>query len=385
MRTKKIGIVSEYFYPHLGGITEHVYHFSRELIQRGFEVVVLTGNQGEIRDVELPPRLRIIRFGKSIPIYNNHSLGKITVGWRLGREIREVLKKENFDLLHIHSPTIPVLPYLFQKYSDTVTVGTIHTYFDSLGSFFFYKTFQKMAQKYLDHLDGIIAVSPSCVESMNRYFQADYTLIPNGVDTEWFGKPSGLIEKYSDGSANILFLGRLDPRNGLDTLLSAFPSVLKKLPRVRLLVVGDGPLRSFYEKKAGSLLGQKIFFEGQINGTRPEYFATSDLFCYPATKASFGITLLEAMAAGRPVVASDNRGFRDIVQHEANGLLTKQDDPSALAAALVRVLKDKSLSEVLVKNGRATAEKHSWARVTDQVLDYYDQVYLKKKGIPFVP
>ncbi|MBI1908803.1 MAG: glycosyltransferase family 4 protein [Deltaproteobacteria bacterium] len=377
---KKIGIVTEYFYPHLGGITEHVYYFSKELARRGFEVVLLTGFKGEELEVELPPSVRIIRLGKSISIFSNNSYGRVTIGTNLGRKIKKVLADEQFDLLHIHSPIMMTLPLLFQKYTNTVTIGTFHTYFDTL---FPYKIWRKTSQRYLDKLDGRIAVSQSCIDAMNRYFRGDYTIIPNGVETSWFSTPSGRIQKYDDGSQNILFLGRLDPRNGLNILLDAFPHIERKLPNARLIVVGDGPMRHFFEKRAGTLINRKIFFEGQINGNRPDYFATSHVFCYPATKASFGITLLEAMAAGTPVVAADNPGFKGLIRHGVNGFLVPKDNPPILAEALVKILDEKGLAQKLVEGGRAEAERHSWAKVTDRVIEFYNQIYLQKKGVPF--
>lgn len=380
---RKIAIVSEYFYPHLGGITEHVYHFSKELIARGFDVTLITGGDQTPSDVELPTGLTVLRLGRSVPIYNNHSFGRVTIGLKLGKKVQDILKHECFDLIHIHSPVMPTLPLLFQKYSNAVTVGTFHTYFDTFTSFAYYRVFQKYAQAYLDKLDGVIAVSQSCIDSMDKLFCAKYRIIPNGVDVNWMSSPGGTIRRYDDGHLNVLFLGRLDPRNGLDDLLKAFPQVLACVPNARLIVVGDGPDRFYYEKQAGDLLGKKIFFEGQINGSRPEYFATSHVFCYPATKASFGITLLEAMAAGRPVVATKNRGFQDIIADEVDGLLVKPQNPTALAQSLIRVLQDKVLAVRLAKNARQKVERYSWGNVTDQVLAFYNQVYQRKQGIPF--
>ena len=382
-KPRKIGIVSEYFYPHLGGITEHVYYSAKEFLKRGYEVVLLTGYEGEAIDVEIPSGLRIIHLGKSVQIFSNDSYARVTLGWNLGKKIQRVLEEEKFDLLHIHSPSVMVLPFLFGKYTNTTTIGTIHTYFDSMS---LYKIFAKQCQAYISKLDGLIAVAPSCIDAMSRYFQLGETItIPNGVEADWFSHPNGKIDKFNDGSPNILFLGRLDPRNGLDTLIESIPAVLQSLPNARLIVVGDGKLRPFYEYMAGSLLNKKIFFEGAINGTRPEYFATSQTFCYPATKASFGITLLEAMAAGTPVVASDNRGLRDLIQDGHNGLLAPQNDSNALAKTLVRVLTDSALSKKLKTNGQKTAHDFSWSHIADQVLAYYNKIYLQKKGIPFAP
>ncbi|MBI3540855.1 MAG: glycosyltransferase family 4 protein [Deltaproteobacteria bacterium] len=379
---RKIGIVTEYYYPHLGGITEHVHYYSQELLKRGHEVVLLTGNQGGLHHPPLPG-LRILRFGKSFPIFSNEAFAKVTVGFNLGRKIRRVLAEEKFDILHIQSPLTPVLPLLFEKYTNTVTVGTIHTYFDAI---YCYKIFRERIQAYLDKLDGIISVSPSCIEAMGRYFKGDYTIIPNGVETSWFAPASNgfrKIKEYDDGVLNILYLGRLDPRNGLDYLLEAFPIIHKRLPNTRLLIVGDGPLRDLYEEEAGELLNESIFFEGQINSERPEYFATSHVFCYPATKASFGITLLEAMSAGVPVVATDNKGFRDVIQHGVNGLLAKPGDSFDLAEVIIKALEDKALAQSLSKNGLQTAENYSWSHITDRILAFYDQVFMKTKGVPF--
>ncbi len=382
---RKIGIVTEYFYPHLGGITEHVYFFSKELLKRGLEVVILTGYEGEELRTELPPGLRIVNLGKSVSIYSNHSFGKVTLGWNLGKKVREILKREQFDLIHIHSPTIPVLPYLFQRYAETVTVGTIHTYLDGAESRLYYHLFRWLEQRCLNGLNGVIAVSPSCVESMKNIVSTNCTIIPNGVDVQWFRNSAKKIPAHSHGTSNILFLARLNPRNGLNILINAMPHVLKNIPKARLIIVGDGPMRSFYEKAAGSLLNRTVFFEGQVNDARPAYFATSDVFCYPATKASsFGITLLEAMSAGKPVVAADNPGFRTVIKQEVNGLLVPPSDPKELAQGLIRVLTDKALARKLVENGLKTADEYSWSSVTDRVLRFYEDVYLRTKGVPFL-
>jgi len=376
---KKIGIVSEYFYPHVGGITEHVYFFAKEVARRGYETVILTGYQGHPVEVDLPYGLRVIQVARSMGIFANGSAGKISVGWNVGSRVKEILKKERFDLIHLHNPLDPVLPLLFLKYSKSLTVGTFHTV---LASTRYFKWFNKIAQNYLNKLDGIIAVSPSCATLMEKHFDNSFKVIPNGVDTEWFANPTGKVEKHFGSDANILFLGRLDPRNGLDDLMAAFPQVLKAIPEARLIVAGDGLLRPYYEKKAGDLLGKNIFFEGQVNETRPDYFAASAVFCYPAAIASFGIALLESMAAGVPVVATENEGFKALIDDGVNGLLVPAKDPVALGRALIRVLRDKTLAAILQRNGRQTADRFSWSRVTDQVLDFYGEIF-RRKGAPF--
>lgn len=380
---KKIGIVSEYFYPHLGGITEHVYFYSKELVKRGYEVVLLTGYEGETTDVPIPEGLRIVRLGKSVPFYMNNSFAKVTLGWNLGKKVRRVLEEEKFDLLHIHSPLFMTLPLLFLKYSETVTVGTLHTYFDSVGPRFFFRAFQKFIQRFFDKMDGVIAVSEACKKALAPYLKGDFAYIPNGVDTEWFANPKGKIEKFDDETPKVMFLGRMDPRNGLESLLDAFPAVVERLPAAKLIVVGDGPMLPLYQEKAGALNGRNVFFEGQINGNRPEYFASCDVFCYPAKIAAFSVTLLEAMAAGKPVVGTDNLGFRQAIENGKNGLLVPPEDSGQLAKALLHLLEDRETAARIAKNGQEWVQGISWSRVTDRILDFYDQVYRRERGVPW--
>ncbi|MBL7685380.1 MAG: glycosyltransferase family 4 protein, partial [Deltaproteobacteria bacterium] len=243
----KIGIVTEFFYPHLGGITEHVYFFSKELVRRGYEVVIITGYAGEDPNVEIPKGVRLVHMGKSFPIYSNSSIGKVTLSLSFKRKIKKILQEENFDLLHLHSPIDPVLPLLFLKYSDIPTVGTFHTYFKEI---VYFKFFSKIVRRYLDKLDARIAVGPSVIEAWGRYFNdLNFEVIPNGVDVDFFAKPSQKISKLEKSKHNILFLGRLDPRNGLDLLIDALPLILEKVPDAQIIVVGDGPLREHYEQK----------------------------------------------------------------------------------------------------------------------------------------
>lgn len=380
MKPRKIGLVSEFFYPHLGGVTEHLYFYGKELVRRGFEVVILTGHQGKEIDVEIPAGMRVIQIARSLPIFTNGAIGKISAGWNIGKKVQKILEEEKFDILHIHNPIDPVLPLLFLKYTNTITVGTFHTYFKSVP---YFKIFQKIAQNYLDKLHGVATVSECCAEAMNRYFTTNFKVLPNGVDTHFFANHSGKVREHAGNSSNIFFLGRLDPRNDLDTLIRSLPHVLDQVPEARLLVAGDGPLRPYYERLAGQLLHKKIFFIGEVNGNRPNYFATSSVFCYPAVIASFGIALIESMSAGVPVVACNNEGFRSIIRHGVNGLLVEPSHPRKLAEAIIRVLKDKKLAESLSEEGRKTAEQYSWSRVADQVLGYYNEIYLREKGAPF--
>ena len=366
-RPLRIALVTEYYYPHLGGVCEHVHFFAREARRRGHHVDVITSN---IPDAQ--PQPHVIRLGRSQPVYANGSQARITLGWNLRRDMRRVLRQGQYDIVHVHSPLTPVLPILAIEEADCPVVGTFHTYFDRS---FGYTVGRRFFQKRLDMLSAAIAVSHSTTVALDRYFEADWRIIPNGIDTDVFHPSAPPPPGITNNLPTILFLGRFDPRNGLTTLIESFRRVKAKGNRgrqARLVVVGDGPLREHYYKQANG--DRDIRFVGAVLEGRPSYYAHSSVYACPTTKASFGITLLESMACQTPVVCSDILGFRDVVVDGREALMVPCGDRDALADALVRVLDDEGLAIQLGTTGRENSLEYSWARVTARVLDVYQTV-----------
>jgi phosphatidylinositol alpha-mannosyltransferase len=366
-RPLRIALVTEYYYPHLGGVCEHVHFFAREARRRGHHVDVITSN---IPGAELQPH--VIRLGRSQPVYANGSQARITLGWNLRRDMRRVLRQGQYDIVHVHSPLTPVLPLLAIEEAECPVVGTFHTYFDRS---FGYTVGRRFFQKRLDMLSAAIAVSHSTTVALDRYFEADWRIIPNGIDTDVFHPSAPPPPGITNDVPTILFLGRFDPRNGLTTLIDSFRRVKAKGSRgrqARLVVVGDGPLREHYYKQANG--DRDIRFVGAVLEGRPSYYAHSSVYACPTTKASFGITLLESMACQTPVVCSDILGFRDVVVDGREALMVPCGDRDALADALVRVLDDEGLAIQLGTTGRENSLEYSWARVTARVLDVYQTV-----------
>ncbi len=368
-RPLRIALVTEYYYPHLGGICEHVHFFAREARRYGHQVDIITSN---IRGARHEPH--VIRIGKSQSVYANGSQARFTWGLELRKDLRRVFSLGQYDIVHVHSPLSPVLPVLAIEEADCPVVGTFHTYFDrSMG----YALGKRYFQKKLDSLHAAIAVSHSTTVALNRYFEANWTIIPNGIDTDVFHphvpRPAGVRADVPV----ILFLGRFDPRNGLTTLIESFQKVRGRNREAQLVVVGDGPLRSHYYRAAGG--DRDITFVGAVLRDRPGYYAHSAMYACPTTKASFGITLLESMACETPVVCSDIYGFRDVVKHEREALMVHCGDRDALADALVRLLDDETLRARLGKRGRQEAQQYSWQNVTEAVLDIYTAVLERRK------
>jgi len=366
-RSLRIALVTEYYYPHLGGVCEHVHFFAREARRRGHHVDVITSH---IPGAEAQPH--VIRLGRSQPVYANGSQARITMGWHLRRDMRRALRRGKYDIVHVHSPLTPVLPILAIEEADCPVVGTFHTYFDrSIG----YALGRRFFQRRLDMLSAAVAVSNSTTVALNRYFDADWQIIPNGIDTDVFHPSAPPPPGMSRDVPTILFLGRFDPRNGLTTLIDSFRRVKGRGThgrQAKLVIVGDGPLREHYYKQANG--DKDIVFVGAVLEGRPSYYAHSSVYACPTTKASFGITLLEAMACETPVVCSDILGFRDVVVNEREALMVPCGDRDALADALVRVLDDEGLAIQLGTTGRQNSLDYSWASVTSRVLDVYQTV-----------
>ena len=221
-------------------------------------------------------------------------------------------------------------------------------------------------------LHGRIAVSAAARHFIDRFFPGDYKVIPNGVDLPRYANAVP-IARWQDGTPNVLFVGRHEPRKGLLDLLKAHRILRKTGPRSRLLVVGSGPQEREARRYVATRGLQGVEFLGRVSeDAKAQLFRTADVYASPATGGeSFGIVLLEAMAAGTPIVCSDIHGYKGVVRRGREGLLVPPRDPRELAVALDKLIRDPGLREQMGAAGQARAEEFSWPRVTAKVEDYY--------------
>jgi phosphatidylinositol alpha-mannosyltransferase len=232
-------------------------------------------------------------------------------------------------------------------------------------------------KRWFRKLDGKIAVSKPAVEFAHGHFPGYYNIIPNGVDLDHFSPDVAPIEEFDDDKLNILFVGRMEKRKGLNYLLDAFVRVKQEVPNSRLIAVGPGTrLRRKYEKKvAKSGLKDVVFVGFATYEDLPRYYKTADVFCAPATGSeSFGIILLEAMAVGKPIVASNIEGYASVISDGVDGQLVPPKDSESLAQALVALLNDESLRQETGAKGRAKALNYGWDSIARTILDYYKRV-----------
>jgi phosphatidylinositol alpha-mannosyltransferase len=369
----RIGIVTEYYEPSVGGIQEHVRHFAREARRAGHRVTVVTSEMPDVADgvrpAPDPDGPEVIRVGRSFPLYNNGGVGRVTGGPGLSRTVRDLLHEARFDVVHAHAPLTPVLPLLAIHHATGPLVGTFHSHFRPGLAF---RIAGRVLQRYLDRLDAAIAVSRACLAPLEGRLWADFRIVPNGVDVERFGQGRRL-RALDDGKLIVLWVGRIEPRNGLDRMLAAF-ALARRVIDARLVIVGDGPLLPRYRARVPAELARDVVFAGRVVDDRPDYYASAHVYCAPTRIASFGVTLLEAMAAGTPVLASDIDGFREVLHHGVEGELLPPDEPGAWARAIVRLARDPARAAQLGLAGRRTAQRYAWPAVTREVLSVYRSI-----------
>jgi phosphatidylinositol alpha-mannosyltransferase len=374
----RIGIVSQSYYPRYGGVTEHVHHTAVELRRRGHDVTIITSNFREGED-GFPG---VERIGMNVLVPFNRAFVDLTLGWNLRGDLDRVLRSYDFDLVHVHCPTAPTLPILALENAQSPLVGTFHF---TGGRSALMDLFRTRLTRAVDRLSARVAVSKTARQSAELYFPGHYEMIPNGVDVERFHPAVEPFAEWRDPDrVNLLFVGRLDPRKGLDVMLAAMPSILERTGgKARLLVVGDSYLRPKFEASVAPVARRHVHFLGHVPSVDlPRWYATGDIFISPASgNESFGIVLLEAMAAARAVVASDIPGYRSVVVPDVNGLLVPPGDPEALARTVSRLVEDPERRLLIAGRGRARALEFAWPRVTERLESVYRDVLTRRGAV----
>lgn len=364
----KIGLVSAYDYSHPGGVINHVSYLGHYLQQLGHDVKIIApmhkeGTQYFDEDVK--------SVGRPLPIPYGGTTARIPLSPWLPFQINKVLDTEKFDIVHLHEPFVPMLCLSTLIASKAVNVGTFHACHERSGM---YWVGQPIMHNLGKKLNGKIAVSRPAQDYISKYLPAEYKIIPNAVDTKHYRQEGPVRDEFKDGKLNILFVGRLEERKGVDDLIRACALVKKDSPDFRLIIAGPGlKLRYYYERMARSLLPDQVTFTKFVPFDElPQYYRTADIFCAPATGGeSFGIVLLEAMASGTPVVATNIAGYSGVITHGQDGLLAKVQDERSIADALLTMIHDKNLRERIIQNGLVTADKYSWENISRQVESFY--------------
>ncbi len=366
----KIGLVSPYDWAHPGGVNTHIRCLSDEFRDMGHRTTIVAPASKPLAELNTD---NLVVIGKPIPVPMAGTVARVTLSVHRARRVKSLLADEEFDVVHIHEPLLPMLPLAALRFSRGLTVGTFHAYLRRSRG---YRAARPILKRWIRNLHGKIAVSKPAADHVSRYYPGYYNIIPNGIDLAHFSADVPPIEKYNDGKTNILFVGRMEKRKGLQYLLAAYSRLKWEFPQVRLLVVGPGKLDAASERLLGERALEDVEFLGQVSyADLPRYYRTADIFCSPATGAeSFGIVLLEAMAAGKPVIASDIPGYAAVLEDGVRGMLVEPKDETALANALVELIGRPDVRRDLGQKGRVYAQAFTWDRVAKQVMEYYERL-----------
>src|SRR6185295_3146940 len=257
-------------------------------------------------------------------------------------------------------------------------VATFHAF----GGFSFSYWAGRIAlDRYMGKLDERIAVSSAARHFVSTYFPGEYRIIPNGVDVDFYANAKPFPE-FQDGKVNFLFVGRVEPRKGAMYLMKAYAQIKQRHPDTRLIIAGRGPEIGDLRRFARDRELADVFFAGRVSDEdKARFYKTADVFVAPSTgQESFGIVLLEAMAAGRAVVASDIHGYKRVVQRNVSGLLVEPKDPDALAEALERLIVAPELRQSLGDAGARRAVDFDWQHVTAELVHVYGEVIARRRN-----
>lgn len=369
----KIALVSPYDFAYPGGVVNHISCLERNLTRMGHEVKIIAPASEAVSTFGD----RFIPVGKPRSVPVSGSIARITLSPWLSSRIKAILEREKFDICHLHEPLMPMLCTTVLRLSQAANVGTFHALGGKPGYDFGKPISTFFLKRWFGKLNGKIAVSKSAMEFASKYFPGDYNIIPNGVDLEHFSPEVSPIDQFVDDKLNILFVSRLEKRKGLNYLLEAFKQVKGEIPNSRLIIVGPGTrLRHKYEKWVRRNGVKDVVFVGYVSYDElPRYYKIADIFCVPATgRESFGIILLEAMAVGKPIVATNIEGYAGLVADGVEGLLVPPKNKEQLAQALISLATDDSLRQEIGARGRIKALEYGWEHIAQRVSNYYLRV-----------
>src|SRR4051812_37154708 len=318
----RVGLVCPYSVDVHGGVQTHVLGLAGALGRSGHEVAVLApGDQS----ADLPAY--VTTTGRALPMPYNGSVARVSFGPLVAGRVRRWLADGLFDVVHIHEPATPSVSVLALWAARVPVVATFHT--AQSRSWALETSAATFLRAGLAKIDAHIAVSDEARRTMARYLDVEPALIPNGVRVGDFTatRPS------ARAGSRLAFVGRMDePRKGLQLLLEAFPEILRRHPGARLAVVGDGWARSLTRRLPPAVAGRIDFFGPLDDRGKARVLADADVLVAPNTHGeSFGVVLLEAMAAGAAVAASDLPAFRSVLDGGRHGALFQVGDVSDLA------------------------------------------------------
>ncbi|WP_370552397.1 MULTISPECIES: lysylphosphatidylglycerol synthase domain-containing protein [unclassified Conexibacter] len=369
----RIALVSPYSWSYPGGVNRHVEALAGQYLARGHEVRVLAPfdpddrrsarRHGGARPLagELPDH--VVSLGRTVGLPANGAISNLALTPAAVAVARRELRSGGYDVVHLHEPVAPAVCWDALLSTDIPLVGTFHTHSERAVPHGLAAA--AGARRRMNRLAVRVAVSEAAAWTGRRFWGGRYRVIPNGVDLL---PPAPRAPRAAGRPLRIAFVGQPVERKGLPVLLRAFATLREQVP-AQLTLVGVRP------EDAALVLADLRGIEalGQVDDARKQQvLQAADVLCAPSLGGeSFGMVLTEAFAAGTPVIASDIAGYRDVVDHEVDGLLIPRNDAVALAETLRALAADPAREQALSRNAAHAAERFAWPRIADRLLDAY--------------
>lgn len=371
----KIGIVCPYNVFKGGGVQEYVLGIRDGLTAAGHQAWIITPQPRDYKGPKIPG---IIMLGGSAPIRAFHTYAQVSASVDIDK-LDEALRTYKFDILHFHEPWVPMLSRQILGKSEAINIGTFHAAMSERRTS---RTLERVITPYtkslLKNLDILTAVSPVATNYVKSITSRKIYIIPNGIDIEKY-KPAH-VRKQSEKQKTIFYIGRLEKRKAVDQLLKAFSIIQRYDTTYRLLIAGDGPQKNELIEQSKDLKLKNIEFLGQIEEKEKiNLLQSSDIFCSPALYGeSFGIVLLEAMAAGCVVVAGANAGYESVLSGTGQISLTNPKDTKEFARRLMIMASNQALRKVWLEWAEKEVGQYSYKNIVNKYLKLYKLAYDKK-------
>ena len=362
-RPLRVGICASYDLGRAGGVNTHVRAQAAALRRLGHDVSVFGAASAPLAADE-------VSLGRCMSLVIGDTETSFGVDPRSWWTSKRLLRERRFDVLHMHEPLMPVPSWFVLWQASMPVVATFHTYREQGHKW--YPQYRWIFDPLMKRIAVRLAVSEAAKRTVAAHFPGEYEVVPNAIDVERFAAPAARPASMPSGRRYVLYVGRLEPRKGIDRLLRAMSVVRQHAPCTQLVVVGDGPDRAALESVARDVNADVVFAGRVTDNDLPGFYQAADVVCSPALgDESFGIVLLEAMAAGRPIVATNIAGYEELLSPAQCARFAAVDDAASLAREITAVLTDASLARTLGCRGAAAAKRYDWSVVAQRLEQIY--------------
>jgi len=357
----RIAIVAPYDLARHGGIASHIRAQGRALTALGHAVRIFGPASKPLTNGETAVA------GSTTVTFGGTSSGA-AFNPTVFQRVAALFAAEPFDVVHVHEPLMPLLPWAAVWAATAPVVATFHVYRET--GHRWYPLARPLLQSIVNRIDARIAVSEAARRTVEAFFPGHYEIIPNGIETERFQTKQPRPAAFPASGPVVVCVGRLEPRKGVNVLIEAMPRV-RQVAGAALVLVGDGPERATLEERARQLNVRTTIIRNVDDDALPAFYQHATVVCAPATSGeSFGIVLIEALAARAPVVASRIDGYVDAVGEDSGVRWAVPGDSGDLARQLIAQIEHRDSTDETLRVGA----KYDWLRIAGHLTETYSRV-----------